>query len=152
MTNAELREALKRESQIPAEIQKDKHPTVCDLGGKFVDYTEDSRFIVRYPIKPTQRNGHKLLQGGYVNAFFDDNYGLFAYVASGGSPMPTVNMTTNFHKGVTEEIDHIVITTRVISVGKRVLSMAGEARTDDGVLVATSQTNMLNAGGVKISV
>ena len=152
MTNAELREALKKEYELPYEEQMKQHPIVFDLGGEFVDYTEDGRFTVRYPIKPTQRNGHKLLQGGYISAFFDDNYGLFAYVASDKSSMPSINMTVNFHKGVTEETDHITITTNVTSVGKRILSMAGEARNDKGQLVATCQTNMLNADGVRINI
>ena len=66
--------------------------------------------------------------------------------------MPSINMTVNFHKGVTEETDHITITTHVTSVGKRILSMAGEARNDKGQLVATCQTNMLNADGVRINI
>lgn len=152
MTNAELRESLKKESELPSEIHMKKYPIAYDLCWKFVDYTKDGKFIVEYPIKSTQRNVDQVLQGGYISTFFDNNFGLFAYVASDGNPMPSINMTINFHKGVNKETDHITIITYVTSAGKRILSMSGEARNNNGDLIATCQTNMMNANGVRISV
>lgn len=70
MTNAELREALKREIAIPHEELKFKHPTVDDIGTEFVDYTENGELTLAYPLKPEQRNGYQLLQGGlYLRIF-----------------------------------------------------------------------------------
>lgn len=69
MTNAELREALKREIAIPHEELKFKHPTVDDIGTEFVDYTENGELTLAYPLKPEQRNGYQLLQGGYIPYF-----------------------------------------------------------------------------------
>ena len=48
MTNAELREALKREIAIPHEELKFKHPTVDDIGTEFVDYTENGELTLAY--------------------------------------------------------------------------------------------------------
>ena len=150
MTNAELREALKRELAIPNEELKFKHATVDDIGTEFVDYTENGELTLAYPLKPEQRNGYQLLQGGYISVFFDNNFGLFGYVSTGAQPLPTVNMTLNFHKAVLEDTDKLWITTRVTSAGKRILSMSGEARNAAGHLIATCQTNMLNATGARI--
>ena len=50
MTNAELREALKREIAIPHEELKFKHPTVDDIGTEFVDYTENGELTLAYPL------------------------------------------------------------------------------------------------------
>ena len=70
--------------------------------------------------------------------------------STGAQPLPTVNMTLNFHKAVLEDTDKLWITTRVTSAGKRILSMSGEARNAAGHLIATCQTNMLNATGARI--
>ena len=114
MTNRELHDALKAELSIPYEELIIKHPTIADLGTEFVDYTEDGVFTLKYPLKDTQRNGYHLLQGGYISSFFDNNYGLFVYVAADASPFSTVNMTMNFHKAVLNEFAdlHICILER----------------------------------------
>ena len=152
MTNDELREALKREIEMPHEKLMFAHPTVDDLQTEFVEYTSKGELTLAYPLKPTQRNGYQLLQGGYISTFFDNNYGIFAYMATGAKPMPTINFTINYHRAVLEDTDKIWVTTHVVSAGKRVLSMAGEARNADGKLIATCQTNMLNAEGANISI
>ncbi len=148
MTNRELHDALKAEASMPYEELVVKHPTIADMGTEFVDYTEDGVFTLKYPLKDTQRNGYHLLQGGYISAFFDNNYGLFVYVATGGSPFSTVNMTVNFHKAVLADTTELFISTRVISAGKRIACLEGEAHDAAGRLIATSQTNMINSNGV----
>ena len=152
MTNSELHELLKRELALPSEIQKKKHPTIKSSKAEFVDYAKDGKFTLAYPLRPDQRNGSHLLQGGYISVFFDDNFGLFAYVASEGHSFPTISFTVNFHKAVLEDTDKLLITTWVTSAGKRILFMSGEAKNTSGHLVASCQTNMLNAAGVRISV
>ena len=95
MTNSELHELLKRELALPSEIQKKKHPTIKSSKAEFVDYAKDGKFTLAYPLRPDQRNGYHLLQGGYISVFFDDNFGLFAYVASEGHSFPTISFTVN---------------------------------------------------------
>ena len=94
MTNAELREALKREIAIPHEELKFKHPTVDDIGTEFVDYTENGELTLAYPLKPEQRNGYQLLQGGYISVFFDNNFGLFGYESTGAQPVSYTHLVT----------------------------------------------------------
>ncbi len=152
MTNAQIREALKKEIELPGEELKYKHPSVYHNQMEFVDYTEDGRFIIAYPIRLFQRNGHRQLQGGVISEFFDDAFGLFTYIACEGNPTPTINLTINFHKSVMEDTDRIFIVSHVVSAGRRVISLAAEAHTPDGRLVASCQTNMLNSAGVYLSV
>ncbi len=151
MTNKELKQALIEEAALPHEILKDKHPSIDDHKPEFVDYTEDGRFTMKYTIKHAHCNGYHLLQGGLLTAYFDDNFGLFVYVAGEQSPFSTINMTVNFHKAAVEADQYIYVTTWVTSSGKRIVSMAGEARTAEGKLLATSQCNMMNGGGIKLS-
>ena len=152
MTNLELREALKKEIEMPHKERMYTHPSLDDFLTEFVDYSKDGQLTLSYPLKPSQRNGYKLLQGGLIAAFFDTNFGIFANVSTGAKSMPTVNLSVNYHKAVLEDTDRIWITTRVISAGKRILSMAGEARNAEGRLLATCQTNMLNAENAYISI
>lgn len=152
MTNTELKQALKNELSLPYEILINKHPSIAEHRPEFIDYSEDGSFTLKYPIKHTQCNGYHLLQGGIITAFFDDNFGLFVYVAGEQHPFSTINMTINFHKAAVEDDREILITTRVTSSGKRVVSMAGEARTLSGKLIATAQCNMINKDGAFLSV
>ena len=69
MTNSELHELLKRELALPSEIQKKKHPTIKSSKAEFVDYAKDGKFTLAYPLRPDQRNGYHLLQGGYISVF-----------------------------------------------------------------------------------
>ena len=148
MTNRELRDAIKAEVEMPYDELIVKHPTIADMDTKFVDYTEDGILTLKYKIKDTQRNGYHLLQGGYISAFFDNNYGLYVYVATGGKPFSTVNMTMNFHKAVMADVTELFISTHIISAGKRIVCLEGEARDASGRLIATCQTNMINQEGV----
>lgn len=151
MTNRELHDALKAEASIPYEELIIKHPTIADMNTEFVDYTEDGVFTLKYKLKDTQRNGYHLLQGGYISAFFDNNYGLFVYVAGEGHPFSTINMTMNFHKAVLAETEELFVSTKVISAGKRIVCMEGEAYDPEGRLIATCQTNLINGEGVYLN-
>ena len=152
MTNEEVREALEKELSMPYEDLVRLHPTAADFGTEFIDYSPQGELTLAYPLKPAQRNGYKLLQGGYIAAFFDNNYGIFSYISTKGSPMPTVNLTVNFHKAVLEDTSKIFVSTRVVSAGRKILSMAGEARNERGDLIATCQANILNTAGAQISI
>lgn len=151
MTNRELHDALKAEVEIPYEELIIKHPTIADMNTEFVDYTEDGVFTLKYKLKDTQRNGYHLLQGGYISAFFDNNYGLFVYVAGDGKPFSTINMTMNFHKAVLADTDELFVSTKIISTGRRIVCMEGEACDPSGRLIATCQTNLINGEGVYLS-
>ena len=147
-----MQKALKKEIELPHEQLMKLHPTIESFETEFIEYSPDGELTLAYPIKPSWRNGYRLLQGGYIAAFFDNNFGIFSYVSTQGSPMPTINLTINFHKAVLEDTDKIFVTTRIISAGRKILSLAGEARNEKNDLIATCQTNILNTSGAVICV
>ena len=150
MSYQEIRELFIKEVSMPSEKLRVTHPTVWNYGPEFVDYTEDGRFTLSFPIRQEQRNGYHLLQGGVISSFIDDVFGLFVYIASGGNPLSTINMNVNYHKGVTEEIDRVLITSSVIRAGRKVVSLEAEVRDPAGNLVATCQSNLLNINKVEL--
>lgn len=147
MKNKEIREALKAIIEMPVEELIQKHPTIAALKTEFVDYSADGKLTLAYPVQANQINGYHLMQGGNIASAFDNNFGIFVYVALDGHQAPTIDMVVNFHKGVTLEDEKIWITTQVKSAGKKVISLTGEARNKKGQLVASSQTHMLNLDG-----
>lgn len=150
MSYQEIREKFRKEVSMPSEQLKVTHPTVWNYGPEFVDYTEDGRFTLSFPVRPEQRNGYHLLQGGVISSFIDDAFGLFVYIASDGNPLSTINMNVNYHKGVTLEINRVLVTASVIRAGRKVVSMEAEVRDPDGRLIATCQSNLLNINKVEL--
>ena len=78
----------------------DRGPELNEAAGseifrmEFVDYTDDDEYIVKYYIKPWQRNPFGNLQGG-------------------------INVT--FIRGVPKEAEYILVKSKVLSIGRRVV-------------------------------
>ena len=151
MTIHEIRELFIKELTMPSDKLKIAHPTIWNYGPQFVDYDENGRLTLSFPIKHEQRNGYHLLQGGVLSSFIDDVFGLFVFVVSNHNPLSTVNMNVNYHKGVTPEIDHVLITSSVIRAGRRIVTLEAEVRDPEGDLVATCQSNLFNVNKIKLS-
>jgi len=151
MTHEEVRNMIIEILDSPIEELKLTHPTVADHSGKFIDYTEEGSLTMEFTIKPEYRNGGHILQGGVLASFIDDVFGLYSFVATGGtSPLSTVNMSVNYHKAVPEGMNKVVVTSKIITAGKNMLSMSAEAFNENGQLLATAQTNMININRVRI--
>ncbi len=153
MTNAEVRAKIIEILDSPLEELKLTHPTVADHGTRFIDYTEDGQLTLEFTIKPQFRNGGHILQGGVLSSFIDDVFGLYSFVATGGeAPLSTINMSVNYHKSVPEGMNTVRVTSKILTVGKNMLSMSAEAFNEKGQLIATAQTNMINLNHVRIYV
>ncbi len=152
MKNADIGAELKRIFEMPYEQLRVEHPIVSNLKPEFVEYTPEGRLSLKYPVRPDHRNGYGALQGGILTSFIDNNFGMHMHVVTEASSMPTVNITVNLHKGISLEEDKVIVTSWVVSAGKRVVSLAAEAKTENGKILATAQSNMLNADGARIDV
>ncbi len=151
MSREELREALRAVLAIDKEELQKIHPTVAYFGTEFIDYTDDGTFKVRYPIRDVDCNGYHVLQGGRVSALMDNNFGIFMFVATDGSPMTTIDMHVTYHRAMTKADGYVTIHSRVRSAGKRILCLEGFAYDSKGRLCATGVSNVLNINGAYIS-
>ncbi|MGI6751137.1 MAG: PaaI family thioesterase [Anaerovoracaceae bacterium] len=89
----------------------------CDAGKKEVTY--------EYPVLDWELNFKDVLHGGIMSLMFDLSMGLLAnYYATGFSP--TSNINVNFIKPAPKG-DKLLVTARIISVGKRLVNVYAEA-------------------------
>ena len=112
------------------------------LRGEFIDYKTDGTLIVKFPILQWQRNGLGNLQGGMQGCLMDCVYGVLAHVSVGCKPIATVDMTSNFIKGVRAKDEEVVVYARILNMGKRILHAVSQMYNSEGELVSTSTTNM----------
>ena len=145
MTAPSIRELFIRELTMDPEKLKTAHPTIWRAQAEFIDYEEGGRLTLAFPVRPDQRNGYQLLQGGVLSSFFDDAFGIFVFITSGHSPFSTINMTVNYHRAVKEDTDRVIVNASVLKAGRQVVSMEARAEDPKGRLIATCQSNLLNA-------
>ena len=150
MTNDEIRNELKR--LLESHDLNVTHPTIAYYGTTFVEYTKDGLLTLEYPIRDWQCNGWKLLQGGILSTFIDNNYGLFVFVAIEGKAASTIDMNVTFHKAAMLDDGYVRVTSRVVTAGKRIVSLAASAYNPKGQLLASSASNFINGEGAILTV
>ena len=151
VTRAEVREALRSILCMDKEELVRIHPTVAHFGTEYIDYTDDGVFIARYPIRDVDCNGYNLLQGGRITSLMDNNFGIFMFMATEGSPMTTIDMHTTYHRAIPKTDGFVIIHSKVRSAGKRILCLEGYAYDARGNLCASGVSNVLNINGAYIS-
>lgn len=128
------------------------HPTIARFGARFIEYDKDGSLTLEYPIRDWQCNGWRLLNGGVISTFIDNNYGLFLFVAIKGKVASTIDIQVTFHKAAVFEDGYVRVTSKLVTAGKRVISMAAKVYNPRGDLLASSTTNLINAEGVFVPV
>lgn len=123
------------------------HPTIKAHGAEFVDYTKDGVLTMKYPIRQDQCNGYRLLQGGNIYSFIDDNFGLFTFIALEGKAASTIDASVTFHKAATLQDGYVTVESRVVAAGKRIISMSAKVMNPSGTVIASCSTNFINGTG-----
>ena len=88
---------------------------------EFVDYTDNDEYIVKYYIKPWQRNPFGNLQGGMLCYYIDAAAGTLSWVSVDCDPVGTVDINVTFIRGVPANAEYILVKSKVISIGRRVV-------------------------------
>ncbi len=136
---------------IPDEEKAEKYPTHYTNRIGFVDISEDNELTLSYQIQHYHRNGNMLLQGGMLSSFIDDNFGIMTHVlVDRKGHLSTIDMNIIYHKAAREDVNEVLVKSRITAAGKRVVSLRAEAYTPEGDLLATAQSNMMNIDGVWI--
>ena len=105
----------------------DRSPELNEAAGseifqmEFVDYTEDDEYIVKYYIKPWQRNPFHNLQGGMLCYYIDAAAGTLSWISVDCEPVGTVDINVTFIRGVPKEAEYILVKSKILSVGRRVV-------------------------------
>ena len=92
----------------------DRSPELNEAAGseifqmEFVDYTEDDEYIVKYYIKPWQRNPFHNLQGGMLCYYIDAAAGTLSWISVDCEPVGTVDINVTFIRGVPKEAEYIL--------------------------------------------
>lgn len=137
------------------EERKEKLRVLCDrddeLNGKaegveifkseFIDYTDDDVLIIKYYIKPWQRNPFGNLQGGMLCYYIDATAGGLSWVTVDCEPVGTVDINVDFIRAVDADDDYIIVKSKVISIGRRVIVATSEVYDPDGWLMAIGTIN-----------
>ncbi len=111
------------------------------FGIHFVDYTDDNTFIVRWDIKPWMCNPFGNLQGGMLCYCIDATAGTLSWIEVDQEAVGTVDINVDFIRAVPLEADHIIVKSKVISIGRRVIVAKAEVYDPDGWLMAIATTN-----------
>ncbi len=138
-SHEERKQKLIEQCGRAAELNKIAQADIFEM--EFVDYTDDNEYIVKYYIKPWQRNPFGNLQGGMVCYYVDATAGTLSWVAVDCEPVGTVDINVTFIRGIAEHIDYILVKSKVISIGRRVVVATAEVYDPEGWLMATCITN-----------
>ncbi len=115
--------------------------SAIELKSEFIEYIPKKSLTVNFPVQEKHTGPLGILQGGILTALFDDTFGPLSY-ATLGKPMVTINIQVDFIRSA-KPGDTISVKAEIISRGKQVIFMKGEAFNQKGKLIATSTTSAL---------
>lgn len=113
------------------------------LMGDFIDYTDDGELIVKYPVKEWQCNGLDVMQGGVMGYIADATFGPLGHAIFNRTPAVTIDMTTNFLRGVNITVPYLIAKTRVLTKGRNIAHMECRLYNPEGKLVMNATANMM---------
>lgn len=104
---------------------------------------EEKTVTFAFPVKEWELNPEGGLHGGIIVTGFDVSFGLLCHYFAKQQMVTTINIATNFLKPIlpTDEVHYHV---RIVSHGRTIISMVGEARLKrDNILAATASATFM---------
>jgi uncharacterized protein (TIGR00369 family) len=107
---------------------------------KLVSCDEKERTAtVEFPAQSWQSNPRGTMHGGVIASAFDEALGILAFCLNGKGQIATINLSINYLKPIPLD-DTILITGKVTSKGRRIITTTGECRLkSNGLLTNTAQ-------------
>ena len=81
-------------------------------------------------------------QGGFITAAFDNTFGIFFIMESGGEALTTIDISTSYQRPIFLG-DELIITVYIKQMGNTIVHMYGEAHNKENKLIATGNTNIM---------
>jgi len=95
---------------------------------KLAACSEKERSItLEFPVQDWQLNSENVMHGGVIATAFDVALGVFAHYLNHDLLTVTVNISINYLKPIPAG-DSILVTAKVTSLGKRIITLTGECR------------------------
>jgi len=117
-------------------------PCMTDMKPVFREYMHKKLLTVSYPVLGSYLNPRRTMQGGFITAAFDNTFGALSYYSAGKKFMATIDLHTRYHCPIFEG-DELTVTACMVSLGKTIISMRGEAVNKEGRLIATAGTDVM---------
>jgi uncharacterized protein (TIGR00369 family) len=118
--------------------------SAIELKSEFIEYVPKKSLTVIFPVQEKHTGPLGILQGGILTAFFDETFGPLSY-ATLGRPMLTINIHIDFIRS-SRPGDTIRIKADIVSRGKQIMFLKGEAYNQKNKLIATATTSVLVLG------
>ena len=104
---------------------------------------EEKELTLSFQVKDWELNPEGGLHGGIIVTGFDMSFGLLCHYFEKPNMVCTINLSTTFLKPILPK-DTVHYQVRIISYGKTMVSMTGEARLErDNILAATATTTFM---------
>lgn len=117
-------------------------PVMREMEGTFEAYRDGRALTVSYPLFERYASPTGMVQGGVVATALDNAYGPLAFLAA-ESPAVSLSLDVSYMRPLPVGDGRFEVAVELVERTRRVLFLEGEARNDDGKLVATSTTEML---------
>lgn len=117
-------------------------PCLKFMKPRYLAYDHQKSLSVSFPVLDMYLNPMGTMQGGLITAAFDNAFGALAHYSTGGRFMATIDIDTRFHYPIRKE-DVLTVTVHILSLGKTLVSLRGEARDRKGQTVATATTSLM---------
>lgn len=114
------------------------------LAPKYVAGNAEERTTVfSFQVQDWQLNPEKSLHGGMITTFMDMAFGITCHYFSQKEMVTTVSQMTTYLKPILPN-DTVYCHTRITSLGRTIVNMVGEIRTErDDILAATATTSFM---------
>jgi uncharacterized protein (TIGR00369 family) len=140
-TNNTTQEALeKRLKKVIDDLMSKPAYIAAIMEPKLVACDEAERTAtMEFPVRDWQSNPYEGMHGGLIASAFDEALGLLAFCLNEENKIATINLSINYLKPIPLH-DAILITAKVTSKGKRIITTTGECRLkSNGLLTNTAQ-------------
>jgi acyl-CoA thioesterase len=139
-----LKELLKQEN-----LEKGIEALVCDfkeasrvskqMNPNLIACSEKGQTItIEFPVSEWQLNEHDTMHAGIIATAFDEALGIFAAYLAGDQSTVSINISLNYIKPIPKD-DSILITAKVTSAGRRLITISGECHLkSNGLLTNTA--------------
>lgn len=142
---SKLNELLKQEklekgiSEIITYIQKGPERTNKLMNPRLTACNEkDQTITLEFPVLEWQLNPYNMMHGGLIATAFDEAFGIFSAYLCNGKSVVSVNISLNYLKPIPMN-DSILITAKVTSLGKKLITVLGECHLkSNGLLTNTA--------------
>ena len=138
-THDEMAELLRKNLNRKEELNRSAGADIFDF--EFLDYDENDVLSAKCYIRDWQRNPFGNLQGGMLCYYMDATAGTLSWVTVDCEPVGTVDIKVDFIRAVPKETDYIIVKSKVISIGRRIIVASVQVYDPDGWLMATGITN-----------